>query len=439
MKRILTFLILAFQALALAAQTPVGYWRGSVDVNGVSLELCFDILQTADGFSASLDVPAQGARGIKVDKVEFDGLKIALGIKAIGASFEGMYIADMISGSFKQSGLELPLDLTRGKRDEMKRPQEPRPPFPYSQEEVRFSNKQDNLNFAGTLTVPDSGADCPAVVLVTGSGTQNRDEELMGHKPFAVIADQLSRNGIAVLRYDDRGAGGSDKGPFDATTFDFSRDAQAAVEFLRERGFSKVGILGHSEGGAIAFILSAKGLTDFAVSLAGPAVKGSELLKAQQKAIYEASGLPEEAIKANEALFAKIFAAIDESRTIVDATPKVKACLAGVPDAQAEEVIKELLNPWMFTFCKYDPSENIASTTCPVLALNGSKDCQVVASQNVPALVRLSGGRFDVREMPGLNHLFQHCGTGLPAEYFTIEETMAPEVLEAIIKFIQNI
>lgn len=284
-----------------------------------------------------------------------------------------------------------------------RRPQTPRPPFPYSTEDVTFTNDSAHATLAGTLTMPHGKEHPPVVLMVTGSGLQNRDEELMGHRPFAVIADYLARHGIASLRYDDRTFGQSTGGDVkNATTRDFAGDAKAGLAWLRQSGrFAKVGILGHSEGGAIAFMLAAEGLPDFIVSLAGPAVRGDSLLLAQNKALLGALGS---------------LMTIEKVR--------VNVLLAG--------------NAWLRYYIDYDPQPDIARTHCPVMALNGSKDMQVIASQNLPALRRHlpTDSRHLIKEYAGLNHLFQHCQSGHPNEYATIEETIAEEVLQDITRWI---
>ena len=284
------------------------------------------------------------------------------------------------------------------------RPQTPQPPYPYQTEEVSFNNDQAGATFAGTLTVP-TDAKC-VLLMVTGSSLQNRDEELFGHKPFAVIADYLARDGIATLRYDDRGFGESTGSDLEnATTRDFAEDAAAGIQWLRQSGrFPKVGILGHSEGGEIAFMLGAENLVDFIVSLAGPGVPGDSILLEQNRILYGelAAGLT-----------------IDDIRN----------------NPQIQQV------PWYRYFISYDPQQDLARITCPVMALNGDKDCQVPAAMNLNAICRAlpANEHHLFKSYPGLNHLFQHCETGFPNEYGTIEETFSMEVLNDISIWLQQI
>jgi len=276
---------------------------------------------------------------------------------------------------------------------------------------VTFRNEGDGATLAGTLTWPvgyDKKQKPVVVLMVSGSGQQNRDEELFDHKPFLVIADYLARQGIATLRYDDRATGKSVGGEVkNATTADFMRDAAAGLNYLRQRKtFGKVGILGHSEGGSIAFMLGARKKTDFIVSLAGPGVKGDTLLAAQSNRILTLSGQP-----ANMT----------------------------VEKYRQQDAVQQI--PWLRWFNDYDPSDDIRKTRCFVFALNGNRDCQVISSLNLTAIKQLlqQSKRNLVKEYPGLNHLFQHCTTGLPTEYGQIEETISPEVLQDISQWIQSL
>ena len=313
-----------------------------------------------------------------------------------------------LDGTFSQRGFSFPLVMTKGV-PEVKRPQMPKPPYPYETEEVTFTNEADSAMLAGTLTYPmgyDKKQKPMVVLFVSGSGQQNRDEELMDHKPFLVISDYLARQGIATLRYDDRATGKSVGGEVkNATSEDFSRDAAAGIDFLRnKKAFSKIGILGHSEGGTIAFMLGAQKKVDFIVSLAGPTVKGDTLLAAQSNRILELSGQP--------------------------ATMTVE---------KYRQTVAPMKNHWIDWFNDYDPTENIRKTRCPVFALNGDHDCQVISTLCLPTLKQLlpPSKKHLIKEYPSLNHLFQHCKTGLPEEYSQIEETISPEVLQDIATWIK--
>ena len=427
-----------------------GYWKGQIDLGVQKLEMGFDIKATDNGYSATLDVPGQGAKDIPVDETVFQNNRLQLTMSAMGASYSGELKEDIIEGEFSQRGMTFPLSLERGEKEtQQARPQDPQPPFNYRIEEVQFTNAKEGNILTGTLTIPEGNGPFPAVVLVSGSGQQNRDEELMNHRPFWVIADYLTRNGIAVLRYDDRGVGGSEGEVLNATSMDFSYDAEAAFDYLRNRkeiNAAQIGILGHSEGGIINFMVSARRPeVAFLVSLAGSAVDGIQLLKAQQAAILRASGMTEEAIQFSSNANAQMFDIIAASSDRIEADSLLRQLVKGwgYSDELIEQTVGELASPWMYYFLKYDPTEAIVKTNCPALLLNGSKDLQVVASQNLPAYEKIISeygkANMTLHEMPDLNHLFQHCETGSPNEYFTIDETISPEVLEMIVKFVKKV
>ena len=415
-KTIITLLtaiaVMTSQAQVNSTTTLEGSWSGKLKVGAMSLTLVLH-LEEADGYvKASLDSPDQGAKGISAYKEYLSEDSVAVKVESIGATYRAKLKDGKMDGTFSQMGMKIPLVLTKGV-PEVKRPQEPKQPYPYDTEEVTFKNEADGATLSGTLTWP-VGYDKnlkkkkPVVLLfVSGSGQQNRDEELMNHKPFLVIADYLARNGIATLRYDDRATGKSVGGDVkNATSEDFARDAAAGIEFLRsKKTFSKVGILGHSEGRTIAFMLGGQQKVDFIVSLAGPTVKGDTLLAAQSNRILSLSGMP-----------------------------------ANMTVEKYRQTATSAKIPWLDWFNDYDPSDNIRKTRCPVFALNGDRDCQVISSLCLPALKVLlpSSKKHLIKEYPELNHLFQHCNTGLPDEYGQIEETISPEVLSDIAGWIKQ-
>lgn len=405
MDSIKRLLIAAFAAFALqaSAQNIGGTWNGELNAGIQKIPLVLNL--TADG-KCTLDSPQQGAKGIPADIVFISADSLNVSLKALNASFAGKLQDGELKGVFTQHGFKLPLNLKPGERAAAKRPQTPKPPYPYQREEVSFVNAQAEATLAGTLTLPQD-ARC-VVLMVTGSGQQNRDEELFEHKPFTVIADYLARHGIATLRYDDRATGASVGGEVkSATTRDFMGDAAAGLEFLRSRKtFDKVGILGHSEGGAIAFMLGAQQKPDFVISLAGPGVKGDTLLAAQANRILALHGMP-------------------ESMT--------------VEKYRQQQSVQSV--PWIKWFMDYDPTDDIRQTRCPVMAINGDRDCQVISSQNLTAIRQLlpPSEKNLIKEYPGLNHLFQHCQTGLPTEYGMIEETISQEVLKDIADWLKQV
>ena len=413
MKKSIITTLLALVALTGMAQVNtttalLGSWSGKLKVGAASLTIVLH-LEQADGFvKVSLDSPDQGAKGIPGFKEYLSDDSVAIKIESLGVTYRARLKEGKLDGTFSQRGFSFPLVMTKGV-PEVKRPQMPKPPYPYETEEVTFTNEVDSAMLAGTLTYPmgyDKKQKPMVVLFVSGSGQQNRDEELMDHKPFLVIADYLARQGIATLRYDDRATGKSVGGEVkNATSEDFSRDAAAGIDFLRnKKAFSKIGILGHSEGGTIAFMLGAQKKVDFIVSLAGPTVKGDTLLAAQSNRILELSGQP--------------------------ATMTVE---------KYRQTVAPMKNHWIDWFNDYDPTENIRKTRCPVFALNGDHDCQVISTLCLPALKQLlpPSKKHLIKEYPSLNHLFQHCKTGLPEEYSQIEETISPEVLQDIATWIK--
>ena len=418
MKKFLISTLLVLVALTGKAQVQPttalnGSWSGKLNVGSASLTLVLHVEQADGHVVITLDSPDQGVKGIGTFKEFLSDDSLAIKVEQIGMTYRAKLKDGKLDGTFSQNGMKIPLVLTRGDVAEVKRPQNPQPPFPYATEEVTFRNEADGATLAGTLTYPvgydKQSKKKPIVVLfVSGSGQQNRDEEVFNHKPFFVIADYLARQGIATLRYDDRAIGKSTGGEVkNGTSEDFMRDALAGLEFLRQqKKFSKVGMLGHSEGGLIAFMLGAKKQTDFIVSLAGPGVKGDTLLTEQSNRILSLSGLP--------------------------ATMTVEKY-------RQQQDVQEI--PWLKWFIDYDPTNNIRSTRCPVFALNGTLDCQVIASQNLTAIRQLlpKSKKNLVKEYHGLNHLFQHSTTGFPAEYGQIEETISPEVLQDIAQWLNSL
>ena len=430
MRKILMILaLMAVAAVTLKAQT--GAWTGKLKVSGVELALIFNIGEE----SATLDVPDQGAKDIPVE-VSRDAVGgITLNVPAINASFKGLWAGKVIAGTFTQHGMSFPMTLTPG-APVVRRPQTPVGPFPYTTEEVSFSNGDAVLK--GTLTMP---ADCdrktPVLVMVTGSGLQNRDEELFGHKPFAVIADAFARAGIATLRYDDRGFGESTGDVVLCTTEDLKNDALAGVKLLRDR-FERVGVIGHSEGGTIALMLAGERQVDFAVSLAGMIVSGAETLLAQNRRAFESAGLPESEVEAFARLLSDTFTAI---RT---RAPLPSADNYDITDTLRKNyaaALPSFRTPYMEFFLGLDLSASLSGITCPVMALNGTKDTQVQCDRNIAALEAglPSNSRSVIRAEDGLNHLFQHCVTGEFSEYKEIEETFSPKVLSEMIAWIKTL
>ena len=408
---------------ALSVQAQEGIWSGELEAQGIKLPLVFNF--TADG--CTLDSPSQGVKGLKAEKSYTDDGKLKVTIPSINASYEGVYALNVISGNYTQNGFSFPLTLKR-----VTRPQTPKGPFPYKTEEVKFRN--GDFIFNGTLALPENcTAQTPVVLFVTGSGQQDRDENMFfEHKPFAVIADALARKGIASLRYDDRAFGDSSVPFYNFTTHDFKSDAAAGLDFLRTR-FQKVGIIGHSEGGTIALMLAAEGKADFIVSLAGMVVSGKETLLWQNRVSLEASGLPKEVIDQYINVISNLF-----DKAIEGKLESIDFSLA--PDAlkpALQQSIKQFSMPYYQHILSVDVRPLLPQIKCPVLALNGKKDTQVNWQPNLEALDKGLTAKHQTVALDNLNHLFQHCTTGNLMEYQQIEETFAPEALQQIVEWIK--
>ena len=428
MKALRTLTSVVFAMMALAANAQEGTWNGELNVMGNKVPLVFNF--STNG--CAIPSPSQGVNGIQAEKtVKEDGtIKVKVGM--IGATFEGKMTDGEIKGTYVQNGFPLPLTLKPGKLV-VKRPQTPVPPFPYKEESVSFTNAQYTFN--GTLTLPENYTkNTPVVLMVTGSGQQDRDEELFSHKPFAVIADALARQGIASLRYDDRGWGDKSVNFADFTTDDFRQDAAAAIPLLRKR-FNKVGILGHSEGGTIAMMLAAEGKADFIVSLAGMAISGKETLIMQNRQAMTAIGLPKETV---DSYCNSISKALDE---IASGKKASEINIDDVPVALKPVTIKALQQadtPYIRHFLTVDAGKLLPEIKCPVLALNGTKDTQVDCDANTTRIEKgLADCKHSIKKIDGVNHLFQHCNTGIVTEYQQIEETISPEVLQEVAKWIK--
>jgi len=440
-----------------------GTWQGKLKISAIELRIVFNISKDSEGkLSATLDSPDQGAYGIAVDEVIVNGDSLKFVINAVKGYYDGVLIADSvkIEGNWHQGGMTLPLSLIKNDViEKINRPQEPKEPFPYKSEEVKFVNSEGGDTLAGTLTLPDKGGPFTAVILVTGSGAQNRNEELLGHKPFLVLSDYLTRNGIAVLRYDDRGVAESTGDFSSATSEGFASDALAAVEFLKGRNdIDKIGIAGHSEGGLIAPMVAVQSNdVDFIVLMAGPGIRGDSILILQTRLILKANGTEEKLIDRDLTLYRQIYNEIIKNTDDATLKDSVTALFnnaysvlsdeerkqLGDKDTYIDSQLKMLLSPWFEFFIRYNPYPTLEKVKCPVLAINGEKDLQVPPKENLGAIENAlkEGGNKDYKivEMPGLNHLFQTCETGSPSEYSKIEETFSPDAMKVIADWINNL
>src|SRR5262245_53840110 len=441
--------------VAAAGQNLEGIWEGALDVGAMKLRLALKVTKATDGaLAAKLDSLDQGAKDLPVDVINLKDNAVHFEMKRLMAVFDGTLNKEgsEIAGQFKQARASHPLSLKRvAKPTTLNRPQEPKPPYPYDEEEVSYENKRDGVKLAGTLTLPRGKSSFPAVILITGSGPQNRNEELLGHKPFLVLADYLTRQGVAVLRVDDRGVGGSTGSIPNSTSDNFASVGLAGVEFLRGRkgiNQKQIGLIGHSEGGLIAPPVGAQSNdVAFIVLLAGPGLPGEEILYAQGALILKANGANDEALAKQRATQELMFTILKQEKDNAVAEKKMREGLdnqiAGASEAEKtqanqtfEAQIKMVLSPWFRHFLTYDPRSALARVKCPALALNGENDLQVPAVENlreIEATLKAAGNKdVTVMRLPKLNHLFQTSETGSPSEYVKIEETFAPVALKTI-------
>jgi hypothetical protein len=433
-----------------------GLWMGSLDVSGTELRIVFNISSKPDkSLIAAMDSPDQGVKDIHVDKVTIEKEKITMQVRYVKGLYEGTIKDNLtIEGQWTQGGESYPMALSRvDKVPELRRPQEPEKPYPYNEEEVVYDNRNAGVKLAGTLTLPHSEGKFPAVILITGSGQHDRDESVSGHRPFLVLADNLTRRGIAVLRVDDRGIGGSTGNFSLATSEDFADDVLAGVEYLKSRkeiDRKQIGLIGHSEGGLIAPMAATRSQdVAFVVMMAGPGLTGEELLYLQADRILKADGVGNETISKNRVLMERTFSIIKSEKDDFAAEEKLRKIwneeLAKMNDAekkltdissQDDLILKQYLSPWYRFFLTYDPVPTLTKVKVPVLAIIGEKDLQVPPKENLKVIedALKAGGNehYTIKELPGLNHLFQTAQTGSPAEYGTIEETISPVALDVI-------
>jgi fermentation-respiration switch protein FrsA (DUF1100 family) len=470
---ILMAIMLCGMAFALAAQaepggtktpTLAGAWLGTLKVPMAELRVVFNITANPDGsLSATLDSPDQGATGVPITSISFANGQLTLESKPIQGRYEGTLSADgsTMDGKWTQAGISLDLPMKRvTEAPKPMRPQEPKKPYPYIDEEVTYQNAKAGIILAGTLTMPRTGSPFPAVLLITGSGSQDRDETVFGHRPFLVLADFLTRRGIAVLRVDDRGMGGSKGDTSQATSEDSAQDVSAGIEFLKTRkeiDAKRIGLIGHSEGGIIAPMVAVKSAdVSFIVLMAGTGVTGDRIIEGQIARLLTVAGadqaLIDSTIRAQrrvcevvqretnpELLKQEVRKVIADTVSKLDETQKQAI---GYSDAFVDMQVTAATSTWFRFFIMHDPTTVLRKVKCPVLAINGELDMQVPAQENLSAIegaLREGGNAdFTVRELPGLNHLFQTAKTGAVDEYARIEETMSPRALETIAQWIQS-
>lgn len=480
MNKLFFLSIAVFITTAIFGQTLVGDWSGAIEIQGTELPIIFHVSQEAGIYSASFDSPAQQAFGLAVSEVKAENDSVTFVMQVIGGKYSGKLNSEKlkITGNLYQNGLVMPLVLNKtlgvASSPNLNRPQTPKPPFPYKSEEVIYQSADKSIQFGATFTVPlpDPNVDYfrapiyPTALLISGSGKQDRDETISGHKPFAVLADYLTRNGIAVLRVDDRGMGKTTGNFGTSTTADFAKDVEAGIAYLKTRqdvDLDHIGLIGHSEGGLIApMVASQRKDIGFIVLLAGPGIPVLTMMEQQSADVLASSGIPAPDIEQYRPLYKNIVTTIinapDSSSAVVNATAVFKKWQLGksaraiknTTGVSSEKDIekfvgafmKDLNSPWFNYFMKQDPGEHLVKTNCPVLAINGEKDIQVSAKQNLAgiqaALEKAGNKNFKTREMPGLNHLFQHCTTCTVQEYGELEESFDPATMKLIAEWIKN-
>ena len=463
MKKICTLLLIFLVVFSNAnsQENIIGDWNGVLSLGGQQLSLIFHLEKVGTTYSGSMDSPDQKAFGIKADKVVFEKDTLDFIVSKIGLRFKGFWADTTISGEFTQGYFKTPLQLSRRKVEKkvVVKPQEPQAPFPYIEEEILFHHVTANFDMAGTLTLPEGEGVFPLILLISGSGPQDRNEEILGHKPFLIIADYLTKKGFAVFRYDDRGtakSGGKFEG---ATSPDFASDAASALAYLKTRkdiDTTKIALAGHSEGAMIAAMIAANDPSiNGIIMLAGPGIPGDQLLLMQQELIATVNQVSPDEIKENTLINRSLFEIIKPAKDIESATISVEKKLKKISKKLSKSALEPyggktefvaqnlaaFVNPWMYYFLRYDPAVDLKKIKCNVLALNGNKDLQVPSKVNLSAIelnINNTGKIKQVIGMPNLNHLFQNCSTGNITEYGEIQETISPEVLEKMNGFLTS-
>ncbi len=452
--------IMVSLSVSYAENLVAGHWEGKINIPIQPLTIKVDFSIKDNNWSGTIDIPVQGAKGLPLSHIHIeetdDNISIKFVIRGVpgNPTFDGHLNDGIISGKFTQGGTTFDFNLSRNSVPDPARPQEPKPPFPYKIEEVEFKN--GTVNLAGTLTLPKGDGPFPAALLISGSGLQDRDQTLFGHKPFWVLADYLTRAGIAVLRVDDPGIGKSTPHPKPPTTADFATDVEAGVDFLKQDDrISSVGLIGHSEGGAIAAIVASRNDDiNFIVLMAAPGVLGAELLRKQNERIFGAMGIAEERKEALLTILDQLFVTLASDLADNDLRQQVAEIVRkqfetnGIPidqqdGTQVQAAVEQVLNPWIRYFLAFNPQPALKAVKVPVLALNGELDVQVDAEQNLTGIANAleQGGNRNVtiHRLPKHNHLFQRATTGLVNEYAAIEETISPEVLNLIRDWILSV
>lgn len=453
-KVLLFFLFISFQSLF--SQEIEGSWEGSLSIQGTQLPLVFNIQKNDNLYKTTLDSPMQSAKGIPIAETTFVNNELQIAAPNLNLKFNGLLKGETIKGTFIQNGGSFSLVLSRKSNNitTLKRPQEPKSPYDYPIEEVVFTNPKDKNTLAGTLTLPKNKKDFPVVILITGSGAQNRDSEIFGHKPFAVIANDFAQKGIGVLRLDDRGVGSSSNGTSQDTSANFATDIATAVDFLTAKGFATIGLIGHSEGGMIAPIVAVQNKkVQFVISLAGPGIPIDQMMLLQTQSVAKLQGATSTQIDVASAFNKKVYNYIinyigtdlqTDFRPYFKEEFKKTIINQGLSETQIDEFVSQQIRsvtiPWYVHFLKFNPDLYWSQLKIPVLALNGSLDIQVKSPENLAgiraSLTKAGNKKATVKELSGLNHLFQEAKTGAVTEYVAIEQTIAPVVLDTMSNWI---
>jgi len=447
MKKILSIFLLLTSFISQAQIE--GTWSGNIEIPNNNLPLVIHIKNQNNELKAAFDSPNQGAFDIPIPEINFTNNVLTFKFPAMLISYEGKLENNLIKGTFTQSGQSFPLNLSKGEF-KINRPQEPKAPFGYKTEDVKFLNKKDNIKLAGTLTMPNEGGKFPAVILIAGSGANDRNEELFNHKPFMVIADYLTKNGYVVLRYDKRGVSESEGDFSQATTLDFATDAEAGIDFiktLKNVDQNKIGIIGHSEGGMVAQMIAAKNnKIDFVISMAGPGIENDKLMLIQKKQIEKNLGYNEDEVNDNQKLFGNIYDIMKKNISNEEAEKEIRTLLKNNPKFKDsdENDLKSLTqlphSVWFREFIKYNPENNLKKIKAKTFVINGEKDVQVTSKVNLDGWKKglAHNKKASFKSYPNLNHLFQESETGMPNEYGSIETTIEPYVLEDILNWLNT-
>ena len=474
MKKSFLLILVGFQSLFCISQDVLHKWSGVLNAGGQKIELRLNLIQNADKtYSSNWDIPAQKVKGLASSKTELLNNQLSVEIKMIGASYSGSLnmSGDKVDGAWSQSGMSFPLNMETVKEGQEEKifikPQTPKPPFAYNVKDFVYEGNETKLSYGATLTYPKEDKKFPLIILITGSGRQDRDETIFDHKPFAVIADYLTKKGYAVLRVDDRGAGKSTGDFSNSTTADFAQDVEEHIRYAKNLPIidtNQIGLLGHSEGGLIAPMVAVRNKSvSFVILLAGPGVEIGELMAMQNEMVLKSAGISQDAINAYIPLYKNLMKTIVSINSIQDANAKAieivknwysntdKNLVKATTNISSESDINKfattmsetLSTKWWKYFASYNPQIALQKLKCPVLAINGSSDIQVPADANLKAielgLKKAGNKKGTTMKFDNLNHLFQKCTKCTVQEYGELENTIEPEVLEYIYNWLTKI